>query len=80
MTLREKIFDELKRLNFGSGYVWKFQQYHGTFRIYLNPLEQKNFYEVMNELCNEGVFEIITNGDIPTYRLTDIGEKIVWSE
>lgn len=80
MSLRNKIFEELRRLNFAKDYLWKFQQYWGAFAINLNSLEQKEFQNTMIELCDDGLFQIIDNSNPPQYRLTEKGETVIWSE
>lgn len=70
MTVKEKIFEELKKENFTEGSLWRVTHYLNSFLIHLTCEERKEFYTVMNELCDEGLF-INQEGN---YRLTGKGE------
>ena len=78
MTLQEKIFAELRRLNFEQGHIWRFQQYCNVFVQTLNPVEKREFPNVINELCDKGIFIEEPNGSVSIYRLTEKGEKALY--
>ena len=73
--MKEKILNELRKLKFATGYIWKFQQYHNIFRDSLNPKEKREFDSCMKELCENGFFIKENDGSVPVYRLTELGEK-----
>mgnify|MGYP003294190770 CR=1 FL=1 len=77
--MRNIVFDEIKAKRITAGHVWRFQQYHGAFAVYMNELERREFYNTIAELCNEGVFKAEPYGTVQNYRLTEVGEKIIYS-
>ena len=80
MDLRSKVFIELKSKGFKAGYLWKFNQYLNSFIIRLSENEQKQFYNTMQQLCEEGVFTASPNHIDRSqfdYRLTQKGEYII---
>lgn len=76
--MREKIYEEIRRLSMGQNHVWRFQQYN-PFRLNLNPIEQREFSTVMNELCEEGIFTVEKDDSVVLFRLTEKGEKLIYS-
>ena len=81
MELKELILSEVKRLKLKQGYIWKFQTYNSFISKRSIPLYE--FLCIMEELCNEKVFEkeqdyIINGNIIYRYRLTSDGEKLIW--
>ena len=76
--MKEKIFEEIRRLKLGKTHVWLFQQYN-PFKYSLDPTEQRVFESTMADLCNEGIFVAESNGSVIIYRLTEKGEKIIYS-
>ena len=75
--MKEKIYDEIRRLKLASTHVWCFQQYN-IFRANLNPIERNNFFPCMEELCSTGIFVAEQDGSVKTYRLTETGEKEIY--
>lgn len=75
MDLRQEIFDEVRRLKLDTGDWWIFQQY-----IHFNVCPMARFLKKMEELCNEGIFEIVEQiNDIPpSFALTEKGADLVW--
>lgn len=78
MELKEKIYAYLRENKFAENCVWKPQNYLNAFVVNLNPIENKEFNNTMNQLCNDGIFSIEGNNELPTYRLTAKGEKEIW--
>ncbi len=76
--MKEKIYEEVRRLNLGKGYLWRFQQYN-PFKFSLNPLEQQKFDKTMSDLCDEGIFTAEKDSLVIVYRLTEKGEKIIYT-
>lgn len=76
--LRDKIFEEIRRLNLEEGHVWTFHT-RNNFIFSLNPLEKKGFYEEMETLCNEGIFTKEGTGVDLMYRLTKKGVDEIYS-
>lgn len=76
--MREKIYEEIRRLSMSQNHVWRFQQYN-PFRLNLNPIEQREFSTVMNELCEEGIFTVEKDDSVVLFRLTEKGEKLIYS-
>ncbi len=77
-ALRNRIYAEMRRQGLRSGYLWRFQQYHGVFAVRLNEEERAQFYNTLDKFCQEGILKAIPNGTIYHYRLTEAGEQIVW--
>lgn len=73
MNLRDKFFIELQRQNFAAGHMWTKKKNIDFVSLKLNPLEKKEYPNLLKELCDEGFF---TSSD---FRLTEKGEEILWS-
>lgn len=78
-TLREKIINELKKQNLGSGNNWTFQQ-RRNFVDNLNPVEKKNIIIELNKMIDEGYFVTFENNDYAPLRLTEKCEKEIWGK
>ena len=79
MELREKIFNEIKRLNLGKRHIWVFQQYI-VFYNKLNPLEKEDFYKELQKLVDEGLFEVKQDSLVEHLVLTEKGCNIIYSD
>lgn len=80
MNLENKIFYEIKQQKISANGLWRFQQYWGAFAINkLNANERKEFYNIMNNLCEQKIFtsEPYRSNTI-NYRLTEYGEHIIY--
>lgn len=75
--LKEKILSEMRVKKMEKGFVWIFQQYN-TFKCELEPPLRNIFESCMSELCENGVFLRESHTNMPAYRLTEYGEKIVY--
>lgn len=81
IMIREKIINELQRLNFAEGYVWMFVQYLNSFYNRLNPIDKKSFKEEMDKMCDEGIFtKAVSKYDenFYDYKLTEFGEQYIY--
>lgn len=76
--MKEKIFSEMRRLNFATNHVWKFKDYIGFVEKF-NPLERIEFYEVMQGLCDDGIFIAENDGATLAYRLTEKGVQKIYN-
>ncbi len=45
----------------------------------MSESERKEFYDIISDLCNEGIFEVVPNGSVDNFRLTELGEKTIYS-
>ncbi len=77
--MRNKIFNQITANKMKAGHLWRFQQYHGAFAINMSESETKEFYDTISDLCNEGIFEIVPSGSVSNLRLTELGEKTIYS-
>ena len=77
--MRNKIFNQIRVNKMSAGHLWRFQQYHGAFAVNMSKSERKEFYDTISDLCNEGIFEIVPNGTVNNLRLTELGEKTIYS-
>ncbi len=77
ITLKNKIFDELRRLHIEANGLWRFQNWNVFYRE-LNPLERKEFENVISELLNDGVLIAEQYGSVYNYRLTQKGEETIY--
>lgn len=78
MELKEKIYEHLRKYHFAKNHIWKPQNYLNSFVVNLNPIEHREFENTMRQLCNEGIFKAEGKAELPTYRLTEKGEKEIW--
>lgn len=80
MNLENKIFYEIKQQKISANGLWRFQQYWGAFAINkLNANERKEFYNTMNNLCEQQIFTTEPyRGDTINFRLTEYGEHIIY--
>lgn len=76
--MRNAIFKEIRANKMTAGYIWRFQQYYGAFAAHMNSTEKREFLSVMQELCREGIFEVVPYGDVHNYRLTEEGERVIY--
>ena len=76
MSLREKIFEEIRRLKYGNNAIWKVQEQMLFKNEILNPIEANNFSGMMLELQNEGIFSV---DEYSVWRLTKKGEETIYS-
>lgn len=77
LTTKEKIIQELKRLNLGRNTCWSFQLFN-EFKNSLSPAEQRDLVVFMNEWCKFGYFVQEKDGSVFRYRLTEKGEQMIW--
>lgn len=77
--MRNKIFNQIKANKMSAGHLWRFQQYHGAFAANMSEVERKDFYSTISDLCNEGIFEVVPYSSVNNLRLTELGEKTIYS-
>ena len=78
MNTVNKIFNELRRLKFEHTHLWIFQQYKSFCSNNLDPIEAKEFHNVMTQLCKDGFFDTEIRNKMPAFRLTLKGEHKLW--
>ena len=77
MDLKEDIFNELKAKKFKANFAWVFPMYN-PFRCELPyTVSLEEFHRTMEELSNDGYFEIGEFMGHPKYTLTDKCEKYI---
>ncbi len=74
MELKEKIYDEIKRLNIRANGIWTGNNFLNGFKCYLNISEIEKLENTINELICDGIFENTIKGCM----LTQKGEDIIY--
>ena len=72
--LKEKIYDEMRRLNIRAHGVWTGNNFISGFKCHLNDSEINDLENTINSLLIDGIFENTAKG----YMLTPKGEKEIW--
>lgn len=78
-NLRKMIIEELHNQKKKAGDIWKFEHYYLQFRNSLTVPEQGLFEQVIQKLCDEGIFEILPYGIVNNLRITEKGANLIYS-
>lgn len=73
-NLKEKIYNEIRRLNIKANEIWTGNNFINGFKCHLNNTELNILERTVQSLFDEGIFEDSPNG----CRLTTKGEDIIY--